>query len=112
MQGNLEVSDAPVVTLDLVGLTEEEQAQIVAQKEAEQEAVAAEPVVDPNLLSLDNLKNHLRKSVRVRLHNGKNYRGQIRAVEEGRIQFQRFEQGGHLVMPIQLDDIKEVRLTD
>ena len=112
LQGNLEVNDAPVVTLDLVGLTEEEQAQIVAQKEAEQDPVAAEPVVDPNLLSLDNLQDHLRKSVRVRLHNGKTYRGQIRAVEEGRIQFQRFEQGGHLVMPIQLDDIKEVRLTD
>lgn len=112
LQGNLEVNDAPVVTLDMVGLTDEEQAQVVKQKAAIQPVAVTEPVADPALVPLDNLDNHLRRSVRIRLHNGKSYRGQIRTVEAGRIQFQRFEQGGHLVMPIQRDEIKEVRLVD
>lgn len=112
LQGNLQVNDKPAVKLDLVGLTDEEQAKITARKEAEQQATHAEPVADPNLLSLDNLGNHLRKNVRIRLTNGKSYSGQIRKVEDGRIQFQRFEKGGNLTLPILLSDLQEVRLVN
>lgn len=114
LQGNLEVNDAPVITLDMTAMTEEEQAQvIVAQQVAEQQpAPVAEPVADPSLVSLDDLDNHLRRMVRIRLHNGKSYRGQIRSVSAGTIQFQRYEQGGHMTMPIQREDIRDVRLID
>lgn len=121
VQGKLQVNRKPAGNLDFVAQTDEEQ-QVFSLREAEAATPAKVPgataavkptaTAVPSPVTPDNLDQHLGKMVRITLSNGKDYRGRIRTVEGGRLQLQRYESGGHMLMPVVVQDITQVHVIE
>lgn len=57
-----------------------------------------------------NLHQHLNRDVRLTLRDGSRLDGRIRAIEDGRLQFNRRLHGGTMVVPIPLVRVEQARL--